>query len=211
MPIDLSCCLVFIHIPKTGGTSIEVLLDLRRPINFYSRRPVPGLTPPDKTPQHFTWRELKACLPDGFPEASFKFAFVRNPWDRFVSEFLSKRSSRQSHHKYGKYYSDLDSFVGVLDLPEDVRRSKFDGHLETQRSFVIDEYGKIAMDFVGRFEHFEVDVRHVLRRFARQCEGVPRLNRSDHDGDYRRWFTSYSRAAVERFYAVDIEMFGYEY
>ena len=56
---------VFIHIPKTGGTSIRTALD------FWSAH------------NHFTAREIRQIYPES--SGKFSFAFVRNPWDRLVS------------------------------------------------------------------------------------------------------------------------------
>ena len=213
MPIDLDRCIIFVHIPKTGGTSIESVLGMTRRINLFSTKPIPGLPVADRTPQHFTWRELLSCLPPGFPDAAFKFAFVRNPWDRFVSEFLWRRRLRDSRLRYGSYLTDLDSFVRLLDLPPARRKSAagLDGHLETQTSFLVDETGALSMDFIGRFECFDVDVREVLRRIGVPATNVPHLARGARDGTYRSWFSAYSRGAVESFYRDDVRMFGYRF
>ena len=70
---------VFIHIPKTGGSSIETLF-LGKP----QRRWAPEI---NHYFQHATAAELRNRLMnrDNF-DRYFKFAFVRNPWDRIVSE-----------------------------------------------------------------------------------------------------------------------------
>jgi hypothetical protein len=91
MPIDAERGLVFIHVPKTGGTTVERWLDLRRPDQLRSSRPLPALNPPDKVPQHFTPRELRRNVSPRLLASFFKFAFVRNPWDRFLSEFIWRR------------------------------------------------------------------------------------------------------------------------
>jgi chondroitin 4-sulfotransferase 11 len=215
VPIDLERRFVFVHVPKTGGTSVESLFGLTRTTNFFSPRPILGLSPGDRTPQHFTWRELRPNLPEGFPAVAFKFAFVRNPWDRFLSEFLwrCRALARGRRHAYSAYLQDLDSFVRALDLPPVLRRAAdgFDGHLESQTSFVVDESNHVAMDFVGRFETFEVDLRRVANRIGVVVGPIPHLRKSSREGDYRSWYSSYSRSAVERFYHEDIRTFDYHY
>ena len=56
---------VFIHIPKTGGTSI------RSALNMWDRS------------NHITARDMQRMFPETC--GKFTFAFVRNPWDRLVS------------------------------------------------------------------------------------------------------------------------------
>lgn len=62
---------VFIHIPKTGGTSIRDALDMW------------------PTSKHLTAREWREMYPES--SGQFSFAFVRNPWDRLISYVHSLR------------------------------------------------------------------------------------------------------------------------
>jgi hypothetical protein len=222
MPVDLDRQIVFVHIPKTGGTSIDMMFNLMGPDNYYLVAPVP--TTIDKAPVHFTWVELKSILPAEFTQRAFKFAFVRNPWDRFLSAFLYHRQDFLIRvHKLGDRYRDnlafserelvsLDAFVECLNLPREARvsrRAGFDGHLEPQRSYVTNEAGQIAMDFIGRFEEFDRDVRRVASRMERPVERVLHARRSERTTDYRAYYSSYARDAVASFYSEDIAEFGY--
>lgn len=221
MPIDTKNNLVFIHIPKTGGSSIEHMLGLIHRENLFSPTPLEGLIPATKTPQHFTWLELRQNLPSAFLDTAYKFAFVRNPWDRFVSEYCWRRGwyfkdvgARADYYYERLDMSSLDSFVRVLELPQDKRidaRRGFDGHLETQFSFIVGETGKVAVDFVGRFENFEMDLRKVAVEAGLKVGPVGHIRKSHREKDYRTYYTSYSRSAVQSFYRDDIREFGYEF
>jgi Sulfotransferase family len=59
---------VFVHVPKTGGTSIREALGM-------------------STSYHYTAREVRQMYPE--TRGKFSFAFVRNPWDRLVSYMCS--------------------------------------------------------------------------------------------------------------------------
>jgi hypothetical protein len=222
VPFDADKMLVFIHVPKTGGTSIEHMFGLREPSKFFSKTPIPTLTPPNKTPQHFTYRELQNNLPPDFLRAAYKFAFVRNPWDRFLSEYCYRRD----HYKgtpvlrSGRYhYNDTDleslgNFTRIFERPPEKLREAtggFDGHIDTQLSYLVDDDGKIATDFVGRFEEFETHVRFIAQRFNLPITAMSHLERSSRQSDYRIYYSDYSRAAVADFYKCDIETFGYAF
>jgi hypothetical protein len=219
MPIDYDRKLVFVHVPRTGGTSVEELFGLNRPRNLHSSTPFEELS--YKTPQHLTYRELAALLPEPFLRGAYAFSFVRNPWDRFLSEYLWRQSWWFNERRRAWYYGavhleNLDAFVRTLDLPEAHRLygpRGFDGHLETQMSYVTNDAGAIAVDFVGRFERFADDVRLVAAHFGMDGADVPHANRGKTrtERDYRGYYTKYSRDAVASFYADDIAAFGYSF
>jgi hypothetical protein len=224
MPIDSDRQFVFVHIPKSGGTSIDKMFNLMGPTNCYHVAPAP--TAIDKAPAHFTWMELKSILPIEFTQRAFKFAFVRNPWDRFLSEYLfAQRRYLKRIRRFGDRHRDkmsfnechivsLEAFVKCLDFPEEARisfRSGFDGHLEPQRSYVIDESTQIAMDFIGRFEEFDRDVRCVASRIGLRVDHVLHTNQSQRTRDYRAYYSDYARGAVASFYSEDIAEFGYTF
>jgi sulfotransferase famil protein len=222
MPIDVSRNLIFIHIPKTGGTSIESWLQMFRPDQLRSARPRAALDPPNKVPQHFTLRELRRNLPPEWVDSCYKFAFVRNPWDRFLSEYVWRRklwAQTAPRERAQRYYragdlESLEAFVGMLNLPEGQRvdaRRGFDGHLETQLSYVVDESGSIGVDFVGRFETFESDLRRLAEHVEIELLDTPHERRGERRSDYRAYYTDYSRRAVEAFYETDAATFGYTF
>jgi sulfotransferase famil protein len=222
MPIDREANVVFIHIPKTGGTTVEHLLGMRSEGAFFSPCPLPHLKPPFKVPQHFTVQDLEANLGSGFLAGAYKFAFVRNPWDRFVSEYEWRRRSWMQKDPgddraffYGeRQLSSLAAFTRVLELPPRERmdaRGGLDSHVEPQSSFLRDAGGALAADFVGRYETFETDLRHVLAHLGRSVTAVPRMMASRRHSDYRVYYSPYTRAAVEAFYADDIAEFGYRF
>ena len=84
MPVDHDRKLLFIHIPKTGGTTILTLLGLwnkQRAPDF--QKLFGDFGPVDL--QHLTLAQTAQFLTPLEFASYFRFAFVRNPWDRAVS------------------------------------------------------------------------------------------------------------------------------
>lgn len=78
-----------------------------------------------------------------------------------------------------RHLVSLDAFVETLQLPPEKRisvRTGFDGHLETQLSYITDEYGRNAMSFVGRFEQFEERMKTIARQVGYHIEDIPKIN-----------------------------------
>lgn len=87
MPVDWKNRVVFIHIPKCGGTSLENRYDLNHPENLYQEDfkafCINGI---HFAPQHFTWDIIVARHPEvaDFPS----YAVVRDPLEKLVSEYF---------------------------------------------------------------------------------------------------------------------------
>lgn len=138
----------------------------------------------------------------------FKFAFVRNPFDRLVSCWYNKsvesnyfRFDPQTHHRLSSSFSEFAQFVCGLDL------NVGDPHLRLQ-SRLID---LCAVDFIGRHERFTDDFGELCARLGIPSDGLPRINAS---GGRREYSTYYDPALAERVaaaYRRDIQIFGYTF
>ncbi|WP_172331296.1 sulfotransferase family 2 domain-containing protein [Mangrovicoccus sp. HB161399] len=72
----------FVHIPKTGGQSVEAWLAGQGRLRFHSV----GIPAPLKcTPQHLRWLDVAELF--GAEAFDYAFAIVRNPFDRLESEY----------------------------------------------------------------------------------------------------------------------------
>ena len=176
---------VFVHVPKTGGSSITAAL--RDGLTqTYSGRAVG-----QETHQHFTYERTRAMFP-AVTDAHFSFLFVRNPWDRMVAMMAC-------------YYGDLltpDSFGHYLALDMPHHRWK---PLE-QVKFL---QGRHPVSFVGRYEALAADFARVTDRLAIRAS-LPHVNRSVHR-PYRDYYDDRTRRIVAQRSAADIEAFGYRF
>ena len=91
---------IFIHIPKCGGTSIEDALFKPR-----NERTIKDLwSGPNKYQtgglQHLMASHIIEEVGGDLFDEYFKFSFVRNPWEKMVSQFtftIAKRNDLQNH------------------------------------------------------------------------------------------------------------------
>ncbi|CAH6420876.1 Sulfotransferase [uncultured virus] len=150
---------------------------------------------------HLTAAEIRERIGTFSFESYFKFAVVRNPWDRLVSEYAWRRwRSSESFREF------------VRSLTDDRAPRDFEliAHLRPQLDYLLDPAtGKILVDFVGRFETLDADFSAVCDRIGRKAP-LPRQNRSEHEM-YRALYDEETRDIVARVFAKDIEAFRYTF
>jgi Sulfotransferase family len=133
----------------------------------------------------------------------FVFAFVRNPFDRLVSEY---------------YYQKLNKNIPFNDYIIHIVKPAFDfGKLEEWFSFhllpqidFISVNGQIRCDFLGRFESLEDDYKKVCKILGIEQESLSHYKKSMRK-DYRCYYNDESRAIVEKYYQKDLAEFDYTF
>jgi hypothetical protein len=202
---------LFIHIPKTAGTSLRKVLRRHAPgpgpANFVARRigrAFPGWTPLflyrwRTFEAHLTLAEAEAMLPAAEVAAFFKFAVVRNPFDRLVS--LYHHVMGRPGHPWHAPFSGLGGFEAVA-----LRIAEFGE--PSQLHYLRGRDGRIGMDFLARFETLEADYATIRGRLGLR-EEMPRLNARPRK-PWRDFYSESSLEAVRAFYREDFEAFGYD-
>jgi chondroitin 4-sulfotransferase 11 len=179
---------IFIQIPKNAGNSIANALF--------------GETCP-----HWSYRHYQRANPSKF-RRYFKFAFVRNPWDRLVSGYFYVRSGtgRRGSLQHVADYNDFGAFVhGWLNATSIWSSEVF----KPQHHFICDDDLHVQMDFVGRLENIDADFRALCQRLNVKPK-LDRLNASNHR-HYSQYYTEELRERVASIYARDIATFGYRF
>ncbi|WP_445004373.1 sulfotransferase family 2 domain-containing protein [Halomonas mongoliensis] len=188
---------IFIHVPKVAGTSINHAL--------YGR-----------TLGHYTAQEIRSTFPSLF-ENSFSFSFVRNPWGRLASAYRFAKAGRTETmgiYKPERYQiPEFESFERfVCEWLPRKNINKLDFVFQPQSRFVTNGSGGIIVDFLGKLERLDKDIKHVEKNINRSL-AIPELNRTGKvDGDMRSLYVSNEMVdVVSRIYANDIELFNYSF
>jgi hypothetical protein len=217
MPISHTHKIIFIHIPKCAGTSISNLFDDMACLkNFYHgghNDDTIKLIPQEKftdieyrecymkSPQHYTLIELKKILGKKIFEEYKKISMVRNPYDRFFSEYKYTFSwHKLSFCDYVQYVKNLSKLERIYE---------FDGHLETQYSFVKNEDENLKdIETLYRYEN----LNNVVLDLFKLSNGkiLPHKNKSKEMSHYLMHYTRESEEFVYTTYIQDFEKFNYE-
>jgi hypothetical protein len=195
--------IIFIHIQKTGGNSVSAALGERT-------------NSPDK---HFSALELSKQCGMEIWNSYFKFAFVRNPWDRLVSWWSMIEASRPAYERGAEFnkfqtfiFSRSTTFQQFLhDCDQEISDS--DGKkwiFRNQIDYLTDESGHLLVDFVGRFEHLQRDFQALTQKHFGEALTLPRANYSVHD-HYSSYYDPPLKDKVASRFARDIEAFGYKF
>ena len=148
----------------------------------------------------------------------FKFAFVRNPWDRLVSCYKSKLVQRGTGLRMGRYgnvslrrgMAFEDFAKAVCRIPDELSNH----HFRSQHVTVCDEGpGRAVLaDFVGRFENLKEDFGLVAERIGLET-GLPHAgsSRSQNPPSYRDFYDERLARMVGERYREDAALFGYSF
>jgi hypothetical protein len=210
MLISYSHRFLFVHVWKVAGTSIRETLrpfahdPSKTPANRILRAVrLPFRWPAPKSREfysHTPARELREKLPRAVFRKFFKFAFVRNPWELLVSRYhYIVQSTTHPRHAL------VNSLAG---FPEYLQWLVRQGNV-VQQDLLVDEHGRLLVDFVGRYERLEADFREICHRLG-ICAQLKSLNSSRHC-DYRTYYDRRTVKFVADHFRDDIERFNYTF
>ena len=200
---------VFVHIPKTGGTSMALALEARAmaddiligdtPKAIKRRRRVGKLNAPGRLWKHSRLRDVDGM--EGMPPSPFVFTVVRNPWDRMISLYHWARMQSFDHPMVATAKA-LD-FGGFLTDPKTVLALKNDA----STAYVTDAKGRERCNLFVRLENLETDLKPLETHLGFSLD-LPHANASDRPAGT----AEYSPGMIDhvgQIFAADIARFGY--
>jgi len=195
---------IFVHIPKTAGNSINRAFGV-------------GWEDHKDLQRYFTE------LPHEVFSSYFKFAVVRNPWDRLLSDYnYQVKKSRARASKLFVFSADgskrnfAEWVETALAAPDCYEASEWGGtvsphiHRWSPQVDWISVEGKPRTDYVARLEHLPEDFGAIRRRLDLPPARLSHRNRRLH-WHYSHYYDRTTRELVAAYYARDIELFDYEF
>ena len=197
--IDHKNKFIFIHIPRTGGTSIEKTLHNR---DWWS------VHPPSK---HLTVHIAKKIYAKYWKDY-FKFTFVRNPWDRMVSML--------KYHQIYKVYANTNKKIVLSRYFNQFEKIEYDTrffNLSQFNDFTKEEntvYQNIIgqeMDFIGKFENLQEDFNNLCDILNIKNTKLMHIEKSKNRMKYQEYYSENERDIIAEKYQKDIKKFNYKF
>ncbi len=198
---------IFAAIPKTGTHSVRQALrehmgqDDIEQVGLFVNKRFPFEELAAARHGHLGLAQVRPFLGEEAFAGYFKFAFVRNPFDRFVSycAFMTRVNGDFDHapqQVMRHILFELQPRQHILFQP--------------QHSVLVDADGALLSDYVGRVEQMQASYDEICTRIGIPSRALEQVN-SSRRGDYRQYYDQDLIDGVAQLYRRDLELFGYEF
>lgn len=205
---------IFIHIYKTGGTSLVDALD-KFSHDIITRKNTNG---------HATAIDMKWQLELYHNHTTFdnynKFCVVRNPYSWHVSLYnWIKRNAHPDRDLFNKM--NFNEYIIWLrdvgskrvkfrkDIGPDYAE-KWQPAFHTFQDFIRDEEGNIVIDDILKIENLQEDFDKLCEKLDLGDIKIPHLNKGNSE-NWREFYNEKSKKIIAEIHKEDLGMFGYEF
>lgn len=199
---------VFIHIPKTAGSSIRNGFFNGQCIGAYYRYP-------------YKYKHL------------FSFCFVRNPYDRIISAYNFLHKKKLETTKYKNFQLSFDDFIEIVidksidhvycNIYENIY--SFIRHHTIPQTHIFNQLHNAK--FVGRYENLDNDWQYICEQINAEYKPLPNNNVSKtlnwYNKLYQQWFpdkfrikyykkylNQHNLSVINTFFSQDFSVLNYE-
>lgn len=211
MPVFKNYKCIFVHIPKCAGTSIyKTLIPDFNPPHDINQTEYGGWDSKNKIwKQHAMASQIIEFYCPDFNDY-FSFAFVRNPWDRSVSDYFWMKKALNVEDSFKNFLKLSNKFnTPRLSYPH-LNGSGRGDHLLAQSDFIFDSNGNQIVNYIGKFENLQEDFNTICDKIGIPQQQLPHINKSKNK-HYTEYYDDETRKIVAEKYAKDIEYFGYKF
>ncbi len=208
MPICFDNKHIFIHIPKTGGSSIISRLNMPKKIHSFSGSGMQitfkGLLCAEDHIPAFLFKEIR---PDIFGRF-YKFSFVRNPYDRVISEFLWIFRDEWITQTYSLTDQEMKDKFDVWLFSYYIDREN--SRKCTQKWFLYcKDKRKLLIDQIYKFEEFESEFDKLTKKLNIVPENMKILKKAKIEVDRNILLTEKNKQYIYSVFKEDFETFKY--
>ncbi|MBP1839620.1 sulfotransferase family 2 domain-containing protein [Formosa algae] len=180
---------VFIHIAKTGGTSIISITG-----KAYRK--------------HLTVKEVIKYIGQKKWDNVYKFAVVRNPWAKVVSQYKFRTKTNKSNMKDNPI--SFKDWVTKVFVEQDESYYGIRPLLFAPQVFWLKNNNEdIDLDKILHFENLNEEFKAVANTIGINPD-LPHLN-STKPSDYKEYYDEETKNIVAAWFAEDIETFNYKF
>lgn len=206
------CNAIFVHIPKTAGISLThaimshiVGTDTSGEIGHLSNKLKIRFELRGKQKHKQAYNYVPADISKELWDNYYKFAFIRNPWDRAVSEFHWRHTllTRKPSKNFKEFLGHCERRLQNID------KGIYWTHAQTQKSYVTNNIGDIILNDLFKFEDMDNNIKIISDKLNITLN-MKKYNSSNHK-HYRKYYNCETEEIVRRLYKEDIEMFNYEF
>ncbi|MFD1159110.1 sulfotransferase family 2 domain-containing protein [Roseovarius aestuarii] len=205
---------IFVHIPKTGGTSLALALEARAmkddiligdtPKALRRRNRLKGKQTAGRLWKHSTLTDIDGLVPLDQITRAFTFTLVRNPWDRMVSYYHWLQD--QSFDHPAVELAKSRDFNGFLNAPQ----TKAALIAQPSDHYMTSSDGREHASAYLRLEHFAADAAPLWDHLGFELS-LPATNQSKRDPAYENYYSDADRQLIADICASDIRRFGYRF
>ncbi len=206
---------IFVHIPKTGGTSLALALESKAmkddiligdtPKAKRRRKRVKALQTSARLWKHSTLSDIVDLMPKTGFQGYFVFTLVRNPWDRMVSYYTWARAQTFDHPAIALARAvDFSSFLSDTQTQAAVARNGYE-------TYVRDATGRERCDLYMKIEELPDGIALIEERLGLRLPVPPKINTSERARDWRGYYSDADAARVASLCKADIARFGYRF